>query len=352
MSENKLFEIAGHQIGQGQPCFFIAEAGVNHDGDVEKAKKLIDVAVNAKATAVKFQTFRADLLAAPNAPKAEYQTVTTSKQESQTDMLRSLELSQQDYRDLKLYCESHNIIFLSSPFDESSVDLLDELDVPAYKIPSGEAINLPLLKHIGDKHKPIILSTGMSYLAEIKTAVETIYQTNNHDIALLHCTSNYPAMPADINLNAMDTLRRSLGLPVGFSDHTTGLEIPLAAVAMGACIVEKHFTLDRNLHGPDHRASLEPNELKTLIEGIRNIELSFGSGIKRPAASELNNREIIRKSVYLKNNKNAGDAINESDLISLRPSGGISPSEIQKIVGRQLTRPMTQGSILTWADFE
>ncbi len=352
MSEIKSFEIAGHKIGRGNPCFFIAEAGVNHGGDVEKAKSLIDAAVKSGATSVKFQTFRADLLAAPSAPKAVYQAAATGAHESQADMLRDLELTQTDFHDLKIYCESQNIIFLSSPFDEYSVDMLNELDVPAYKIPSGETINLPLLKHIGNKHKPVILSTGMSYLNEITTAIETLYQTDNHEIAILHCTSNYPAMPKDINLNAMDTIRNAFKLPVGFSDHTTGIEIPLAAVAMGACIVEKHFTLDRNAEGPDHKSSIEPPKLTTLIQSIRNIELAFGNGIKKPANSELSNREIARKSVHLKTSKNAGETITESDLISLRPSGGIPPSDIQMIIGQKVVRLMPEGSILHWDDLK
>jgi len=346
----KSMEISGRSIGPGHPCFFIAEAGVNHNGNVENAKKLIDIAVASKSDAVKFQTFNTDLLAIPDAPKAEYQTITTNKQESQTDMLRQLELPKEAFEELQRYCESQNIIFLSSPFDESSVDLLCNLDVPAYKIPSGEAINLPLLKHIGSKQKPIILSTGMSYLEEINTAVNTIFETGNHDIMLLHCTSNYPAEPSDINLNAMKTLRNYFGLPVGFSDHTTGLEIPLAAVAMGACIIEKHFTIDKTLTGPDHRASLEPEELKNLITAIRNIELSLGNGIKAPAASELSNRQIIRKSIYLTKSKNAGEVLIESDLISMRPAGGMYPSEIPNIVGRQLVKSLNQGAMLTWDD--
>jgi len=346
----KSTEIDGRSIGPGHPCFVIAEAGVNHNGNVENAKKLIDIAVTSKADAVKFQTFNTDLLAIPDAPKAEYQTITTDGEESQTDMLRQLELPREAFAELQHYCESQNIIFLSSPFDEPSVDLLYNLDVPAYKIPSGEAINLPLLKHIGSKQKPIILSTGMSYLEEIHTAVNTIFETGNHDIMLLHCTSNYPAAPADINLNAMETLRNYFGLPVGFSDHTTGIEIPLAAVAMGACIIEKHFTLDKTLTGPDHRASLEPEELKNLITAIRNIELSFGNGIKAPAASELSNRTIIRKSIYLKTSKNAGEVLIESDLVSMRPAGGIYPSEIPNIIGKRLVKSLSQGAMLTWDD--
>ena len=347
---NKSMEIAGRSIGQGHPCFFIAEAGVNHNGNIENAKRLIDIAVASKADAVKFQTFKADLLAVPDAPKAEYQTITTSEKESQTDMLRQLELPREAFQELQSYCKSQNIIFLSSPFDESSVDLLSDLDVPAYKIPSGETINLPLLKHIANKQKPIILSTGMSYLEEVNTAVDTIFATGNHDIMLLHCTSNYPAEPSDINLNAMTTLKNHFSLPIGFSDHTTGLEIPLAAVAMGACIIEKHFTLDKTLAGPDHRASLEPKELKNLIASIRNIELSFGNGIKAPAASELSNRHIIRKSIYLNADKVAGEILLESDLVSMRPAGGIYPSEIPNIIGKRLVKSLNQGTMLTWDD--
>ncbi len=352
MPNHKILEINRQKVGKGRPCFFIAEAGVNHNGNIEIAKKLIDVAANAKADAVKFQTFKADLLAAPNAPKAQYQAITTDQRQSQTEMLRALELSKEDFYQLKRYCEVKDIVFLSSPFDESSADLLDELDVPAYKVPSGETTNLPLLKHIGYKQRPIILSTGMSYLNEVAEAVKAIYQTGNYEIALLHCTSNYPAMPVDVNLTAMTTLQESFKVPVGFSDHTTGLEIPLAAVAMGACVIEKHFTLDKNMSGPDHSASLEPTELGHLINSIRNIELALGSGIKKPANSEFHNREIIRKSIYLKTDKKVGDIISESDLISLRPSGGISPSETHHIIGKTLTKSISTGSMLSWDDIK
>ena len=349
-SQNQVFDIEGHKIGQGNPCFIIAEAGINHNGDIQNAKKLIDIAVDSEANAVKFQTFKTDLLAAPNAPKAEYQKVTTRENQSQTDMLRDLELPTEAFVELKQYCASQKIIFLSSPFDEYSVDLLAQLNVSAYKIPSGEIINLPLLAKIGSKNKPIILSTGMSYLEEIATALETIYKTGNKQISLLHCTSNYPAMPVDINLNAMDTIRKSFNLPVGFSDHTQGIEIPLAAVAMGACIIEKHFTLDKTLEGPDHRASLEPNELKMMVLGIRNIESAQGDGVKSPAASELSNRGIARKSIYLKSSKTAGDILNESDLIFLRPGLGIYPSEIHNIIGRKLVKTLPKGVMLSWDD--
>jgi N,N'-diacetyllegionaminate synthase len=258
-------EIAGSAIGFGHPCFVIAEAGVNHNGDLDTALQLVDAAAAAGADAVKFQTFKADRMISVAAPKAEYQMQTTDASESQLDMVRTLELSPQAHRDLSAYSRERGLLFMSTPFDEESVDLLEELEVPVFKIGSGEITNLPFLEYIARKQRPIILSTGMSYLGEVDEAVKELRNAGCRQLLLLHCVSNYPAAPADANLRAMETMRMAFQVPVGYSDHTPGIEVSLAAVALGACAIEKHFTVDKNLPGPDHRASLEPSELAALI---------------------------------------------------------------------------------------
>jgi N-acetylneuraminate synthase len=262
-------QVGNKLIGPGQPVFVIAEAGVNHNGDLKLARALIDVAVEAGADAVKFQTFRAERLATPDAPKAEYQVQTTGNAESQFEMLRRLELSADAHRELQAYCHERGIIFLSTPFDEEAVDLLDESGVAAFKISSGDLTNSPLLEHVASKGKPVILSTGMSELSELIEAVSVLNTAGCENPVLLHCVSNYPADPAEVNLRAMQTMRSAFDVPVGFSDHTQGIDVALAAVALGACVIEKHFTLDRTMPGPDHRASLEPTELRELVRSIR-----------------------------------------------------------------------------------
>ena len=272
-------------IGEEEPCFIIAEAGVNHNGSVELAKKLIDAAKDAGADAVKFQTFKAENVVVKDAQKAEYQKETTGEG-SQYEMIKKLELTEEDFRELADYAKEKDIMFLSSPFDKDSIDLLNELDVPAFKVGSGEITNFPLLRYIAKKGKPIILSTGMSTLGEIEEALDVIRSEGVEDIALLHCVSNYPARIEDVNLRAMGTLKQAFKLPVGFSDHTLGITAPIAAVALGACVIEKHFTLDRNLPGPDHKASLEADELKEMVKAIREVEKVLGNGIKRPTKEE------------------------------------------------------------------
>jgi len=339
--------VAGRIIGPGQPCFIIAEAGVNHNGDLDLARQLIRVAAEAGADAVKFQTFRADALVTADAPKADYQTRLTDSGESQYDMLRRLELSADAHRELMAYCRDHNVLFMSTPFDESGADFLAELGVTVFKIPSGEIINLPFLSHVARLGKPMIVSTGMSRLGEVETAVETIRQAGNAAMVLLHCVSNYPADPADTNLRAMHTLATAFGLPVGYSDHTLGIEVALAAVALGACVIEKHFTLDRTMPGPDHQASLEPSELAAMIRGIRTVEAALGSGYKVPAASEQNTAQVARRSLVAAQDIPAGTVLTESMIAIKRPGTGLPPAMRPYLVGRRARADIPAGSLIT-----
>ena len=344
--------IADYTIGDGQPCFIIAEAGVNHNGDIGIARKLVDVAAEAGADAVKFQTFNSDQIVAPAAPKADYQVDTTGADESQSEMLRKLELPPESFGELQDHSSERGIVFISTPFDHDSVDLLDGLGVPAFKVGSGELVNLPLLRHIATKGKPIILSTGMSYLGEVETAVEAIHEAGNERIVILHCVSAYPTEPRDANLKAMETISRAFQAPVGFSDHTQGLEVALAAVALGARVLEKHFTLDRGMPGPDHRASLEPDQLKELVRGVREVERALGDGVKRPTEAESNVRGVARRSIYFRNPVDAGAVLREDDLICLRPAGGIPPDQFDLVVGRTLRRSSPAGAAVAWSDLD
>ena len=346
----KELDIGGRLIGPGQSCFVIAEAGVNHNGDMGLARELVAVAADAGADAVKFQTFKAGRLASATAPKANYQLQMTDAAESQEDMLRRLELLPESHHGLQAYCAERGLMFISTPFDQESADFLESLDVPAFKVASGDAVNLPLLRHIARKGKPVILSTGMSYLGEVETAVKCVRQEGNDKLVVLHCVSNYPAAAKDINLRAMQTIAQAFEVPVGYSDHTLGIEVPIAAVALGACLIEKHFTLDCAMSGPDHRASLEPDELKGMVQAIRNVEQAMGNGVKAPADSEENTRQIARRSIYLRCDVAAGSQIREEDLIALRPSGGLTPDLIDSVVGRQLSRSLPAGAQLSWGD--
>ena len=314
----------------------IAEAGVNHNGSLDTAKKLIDVAVEAGADIVKFQTFIADQLVSTQAPKAEYQLMTDGSS-SQLDMLKKLELSKENHFELIDYCNKKKITFFSTAFDEQSIDFLASLNLGMWKIPSGEITNLPYLKKIGAFNQYVLISTGMSTLAEIKDAVNVLVEsgTKKNNISILHCNTEYPTPMADVNLRAMQTIQNELNLQVGYSDHTLGIEVPIAAVAMGACVIEKHFTLDRSLSGPDHRASLEPIELKQMVAAIRNIEMALGNGIKAPSPSESKNILIARKSIHLKNDVALGTIIEEKYLIMKRPGDGISPMKLAQIIGRK-----------------
>ncbi len=339
-------------IGPGRPCFVIGEAGVNHNGDPALAERLIDVAAAAGVDAVKFQTFRAGALVSAGAPKAEYQKLTTQPGESQGEMLRRLELSAETHQHLRQHCRDRGILFLSTPFDPASASYLVELGVPALKVGSGEVTNLPFLRHLARLGKPVLMSTGMSYLGEVEQAVRALRQSGCEQIALLHCVSSYPADPADANLRAIETLRRAFGLPVGFSDHTLGLEVPLAAVALGACLLEKHFTLDRDLPGPDHRASLEPDELGALVRGVRSVEAALGDGRKRPARSELETRSVARRSLAAAVDIAAGSTLTSEALTALRPGIGISPALLDQVAGRRLRRRRRAGELIAWGDLQ
>ena len=339
-------QIAGHAIGPGHPCFIIAEAGVNHNGRVELAKKLVDAAVLSGADAVKFQTFRAEKVVSPVAPQAEYQAVNTGVVESQLDMVRKLELPFEAFGELAHHCRGQGIVFLSTPFDEESVDFLDSIGVPAFKIPSGEITNLEFVDHVARKQKPVILSTGMADLEEVRRAVHTI-RASNPQVVVLHCVSNYPARASSINLRAMLTMARELEVAVGYSDHSMGIEIPMAAVALGATVLEKHFTLDRGLPGPDHVASLEPAELRAMVEGIRKVESALGDGRKAPAPEELATARVARCSLVAARDIEAGAVLTVEDIAVLRPGVGLPPSMRLQLVGQKALREIAAGTVFT-----
>ena len=319
----------------------IAEAGVNHNGRIETAGQLIEIAAEAGANLVKFQTFSADRLVTSSASKADYQLETTFTSESQHEMIRKLELSREMHEELIVHCKKCGVGFFSTGFDPQSVDLLAELGLDRFKIPSGEITNLPYLRHIGQYGKPVILSTGMARLGEIEAALEVLEAsgTPRERVTVLHCNTEYPTPMADVNLKAMLAIRDALGVQVGYSDHTLGIEVPIAAVAMGATVIEKHFTLDRNLPGPDHRASLEPDELKAMVQAIRNIELALsGDGLKRPSPSESKNLEIVRKSLVALVPIKAGEPFTEANLGVKRPGSGISPMRWNEFIGQLANR--------------
>ncbi|MFH1846206.1 MAG: N-acetylneuraminate synthase [Candidatus Omnitrophota bacterium] len=339
--------------------FIIAEAGVNHNGSKETAKKMVDAAAKARADAVKFQTFKAEKLVSKNAQKAEYQKRNMpGTGENQLEMLKRLELSFDDFKDLKEYCDEKGIMFLSTPFDRESADFLDEL-VPIFKISSGEVTNLSFLEYIATKKKPIILSTGMSTLEEIEKAIDVIQRYYTHDssaehadLTILHCTTNYPCPYEEANLRAIRTLRDVTGLSVGYSDHTLGIEASLAAISMGARIIEKHFTLDSNMPGPDHKASLEPDELVRLVNGIRNVEKSMGSGEKKPTKSELSIMKVARKSLVAARDLAKGETIREDMFEIKRPGVGIQPSDAAKTIGCELIWDKNKDENLFWEDLK
>ena len=317
--------------------FIIAEAGVNHNGSLELAKKMIDAAVEAGADAVKFQTFKAEKVVSRYAPKAEYQKKTTTADESQLEMVKKLELDAAAHQTLIDYCKKKNIRFLSTPFDLDSIDLLNELGLDIFKIPSGEITNLPYLRKIGALKKEIILSTGMADLGEIEEALDVLTgaRTKLKDITVLHCNTEYPTPMQDVNLKAMQTIKTAFpGIHVGYSDHTEGIEVPIAAVAMGATIIEKHFTLDKSLPGSDYKASLEPDELTAMVKAIRNIETALGNGIKKPSPSELKNKPIARKSIVASQAIAAGEKLTNDNLTAKRPGTGVSPMLWDKVIGQ------------------
>lgn len=347
-----MIDIAGRKIGAGHSCYVIAETGVNHNGDLDLAHRLIDAALDAGADAVKFQTFNSARLVSSEAPKAQYQLATTAADETQLEMIRRLELSPSAHYELQSHCRERGIEFLSTPFDLQSVDLLNQIGVPAFKIGSGDVSNSPLLGYISRLGKPIILSTGMSYLSEVETAVEVIRSAGNNQLVLLQCVSNYPAAPTDANLRAMITMAETFHLPVGYSDHTEGTTVATAAVALGACVIEKHLTLNRELPGPDHKSSLEPAEFSELVRAIRTTEAALGTGEKVPAESETNTRMVARRSLAAAVTLKPGTVLRPDMLSELRPGTGISPSSIADVVGRTMTRTVESGQLLSWSDFQ
>lgn len=333
--------------GESNSTYIIAEIGVNHNGDINLALKMIDAAYEAGADAVKFQSFKSDKLVSRFAEKAKYQQDHTGTNETQLEMLKKLELSPEDHLIIKEYCAKKNIDFLSTPFDEETAIFLKEIGIHAYKVGSGDLTNIPFLRKIDEFGLPIILSTGMSNLGEIEEALEVI---NKSSIALLHCTSSYPAPVEDINLRAMVTIQKAFNKVVGYSDHTEGIEIALAAVALGARIIEKHFTLDKNLPGPDHKASLEPHEFKQLVKSIRIVEKSLGDGVKRCMPSEENTKEVARKSLVVSQNLKPGDILTRKNLAIKRPGTGIQPKDYNLLLGKTVKREVKQDQVLTWDD--
>lgn len=315
--------------------FIIAEAGVNHNGSLEFAKKLVDVACAAGADAVKFQTFKADKLVSKTAQKAEYQKQTTDAAESQYDMIKKLELSEDMHHELIAYCNTKNILFLSTPFDHDSINLLNSFGMEVFKIPSGEITNLPYLRHVGSLGKKLILSTGMADLGEIEDALDVLTSagTLKDNITVLHATTEYPCPINEVNLRAMQTIARAFDIKVGYSDHTNGIEISIAAAAMGATVIEKHFTLDQTMEGPDHKASLEPDKLVAMVKAIRNIEKALGSGIKKPSPSETKNMSIARKSIVASRPIQKGEMLNSHNMTIKRPGNGINPMQWDEILG-------------------
>jgi N,N'-diacetyllegionaminate synthase len=326
----------------------IAEAGVNHNGNLDRAKQLIDAASTAGADLVKFQTFSANRLVTRTATKAEYQTQTTDKQESQHEMLRRLELSPDMHRELIGHCAARNIGFFSTAFDIESIDLLVSLGQDHFKIPSGEITNLPYLRQIGHLGKDVILSTGMATLGEIESAIEVLEQagTPRASITVLHCTTEYPTPMAEVNLRAMQGIKTALGVDVGYSDHTPGIEVAIAAVAMGACVIEKHFTIDCNLPGPDHKASLEPDGLRAMVAKIRNIEIALGDGIKRLTPSEARNKPVMRKSLVASRSIKAGEIFSTKNITVKRPGTGISPMHLDEVIGRTAPREFFEDDLI------
>lgn len=341
---------------QGSKVLIIAEAGVNHNGDLQKAKALIDAAALAGVDLVKFQTFKASKIVSAKAPKAEYQTENMpSEQDGQLQMLEQLELSTDDHFELIEYCKQKDISFFSTAFDNDSLEFLNSLGLDLFKVPSGEITNYPYLKKMASFGKPVIMSTGMCEMSEINDAVRLLNEEgiSKEQITVLHCNTEYPTPMEDVNLKAMNSIGASLGVQVGYSDHTLGIEVPIAAVALGARVIEKHFTLDRNLPGPDHKASLEPDELKAMVAAIRNIEAAMaGNGDKQPSPSEQKNIAIARKSLHLASPMNAGDKISAECLIPLRPGDGISPMKWTKVLGKTVNKRLDVGHKLSWEDFK
>lgn len=341
-----MFQVGQNLIGSGR-CFVIAEAGVNHNGDPELAHSLVEAAYTAGADAVKFQTFEPHLLVARGAAKADYQVRSDDPDESQLDMLRRLTLSHEVFAELLRHASQLGILFLSTAFDEPSADFLQALGMAAFKVPSGELTNHAFVAHLARKGRPLLISTGMSDMSEVSACVDVVRSSSgNPPLALLHCVSSYPADPTECNLKAMATLERTFEVPVGWSDHTDGTDIGVAAVALEAAIVEKHLTLDRSLPGPDHLASLEPSEFGRLVGSIRAVSSALGDGVKRASASELRTAAVARRSLHAARSMAAGHVILETDIVALRPGEGIPPSEGHRIVGRTLRSSVARGEMI------
>ena len=329
-----------------EKVLIIAEAGVNHNGDIGLAYKMIDEAKRAGADVIKFQTAKPELVISRYAQKAEYQKNTTGAEESQLEMCKKIHLKFEDYIPLKKYCEEQGIKFLSTPFDLESISFLEELGCDIWKIPSGEITNYPYLVAIAKTGKDIIMSTGMCNVDEIREAISLLKEHGAGEIRLLHCTTEYPTPYEDVNLRAMATLEKEFGVKVGYSDHTKGIEVPIAAVAMGATIIEKHFTLDKNMEGPDHKASLEPTELKAMVDAIRNIEKAVGDGVKKPAQSEIKNINIARKSIVAKCDIKKGEILTEANITTKRPGDGINPMKWNEVIGSSAVRDFKEDELI------
>ena len=347
----RTLELADRRIGEG-PAFLIAEGGVNHNGRPDLAHRLVDAAAGSGADAVKFQTFDPEALAAVGAPTAEYQRRSVAAGTDQRGMLAALALPEREWAALRDHARERGLVFLSTPFDDASADLLDGLDVPAFKVASGELTNLPFIERLARRGRPLLISTGMATMVEVAQAVDAVADAGDPPVALLHCVSSYPAPAADANLRAIATLRRAFAVPAGWSDHTLGIELPLAAVAGGAALVEKHLTLDRSMAGPDHAASLEPDAFRTMADGIRAVEAALGSGDKRPSEAEVEMAAIVRRSLHWRRSLPAGRAISASDLVALRPGTGLGPARLTDLVGRRTTRPVIAGDLVAPGDWD
>lgn len=347
------FSIAEKKIGPGYPAFIVAEAGVNHNGDMHLAHRLIDSAAEAGADAVKFQSFVTEELITPEAAKADYQLETTGEPGSQYKMLKALELSADQQAELKAHCEQAGILYLCTPYENTSIDMLDRMGVAAFKIASTDTTNIPFLRYVASKGRPVILSTGMSTLGEVEEAVDTLRAGGlDGKIVILHCTSEYPAPISETNLRAILTMRQAFGCPVGFSDHSPGVGASPWAVALGACMIEKHFTLDRDMVGPDHRASLEPDELSALVRTVRDVEAALGDGIKRPMPSELPNKLLMQKSLVVRRNIHVGGIIMPNDLTCKRPGFGLAPSWFDRVVGKRAAVDIPKDGVLTLSSID
>ena len=344
-------KIGNRSIGGKNPCFIIAEAGVNHNGDIKIAKKMIDSAKAAGVDAIKFQTFKSEKVVTKTADSAIYANKNIGKKIKQLDLLKKLEISYEDFKKINEYCNKKNIIFLSTPHSFDAVDFLEKI-VPAYKFGSGDITNIPSLLHAAKKNKPMILGTGMATLKEVKYAVSEIKKTGNKKIIVLHCTTNYPCPLDEVNMNALITLKKELDCLVGYSDHTMGITVPIMARTLGAVIIEKHFTLDRSLIGPDHKASLEPEELKKMVEEIRNVEKALGSFEKKPTNSEKKIKKLVRKSLVTNIEIKKGEKINKNMLEIKRPGYGIEPINLKKIVGKKTVKKIRADEVLTWKKIE